>query len=411
VNSLKPTTLLVTTSRWVPTARLGMALAQAGFNVDVVCPSSHPIDRTSIVRHRYSYSGLFPAQAISKAISASSPEILIPCDDLATTHLHEIYATEVGSPSVRNLIARSLGPPSSFGICRDRSAFIQMAASEGLRVPATSMLLDTGAFRNWIAAHDLPAVLKSNGSTGGEGVRVARTAEDGARAFDKLSAPPLLARALKRALLDRDTTSIPPYIRGIRPGVCAQEFIVGREATSLIACHDGKILAALHFEVLNKVHAAGPASVLRLIDNVDMSRAAEKIANRLALSGLHGFDFMLEGNTAHAYLIEMNPRATQVGHLMLGPGRDLPAALYAAVTGSPIQTADKATDKNVIALFPGEWNRDPESHFLKSAYHDIPWSEPELIRFCLRKQDATAWSNQQKKQMQTLASIESPSAE
>ena len=57
----------------------------------------------------------------------------------------------------------------------------------------------------------------------------------------------------------------------------------------------------------------------------------------MGLSGLCGFDFMQEANTGKAYLIEINPRATQVGHLTLGGGRDLPAALYGAVTGQPIR--------------------------------------------------------------------------
>jgi hypothetical protein len=111
----------------------------------------------------------------------------------------------------------------------------------------------------------------------------------------------------------------------------------------------------------------------------------------LNLSGLHGFDFMLEEQTGNAYLIEMNPRATQVGHLALGQGRDIPAALYAVLSGKVVQPAPKVTENATIALFPQEWMRDPASAFLRSAYHDIPWEEPELVRDCVsnrRKQSA-----------------------
>jgi hypothetical protein len=51
----------------------------------------------------------------------------------------------------------------------------------------------------------------------------------------------------------------------------------------------------------------------------------------------------------------------------------------------------RVTDNDTIALFPQEWIRDPASSFLRSAYHDIPWEEPELIRDCVgnsRKQSA-----------------------
>ncbi len=88
----------------------------------------------------------------------------------------------------------------------------------------------------------------------------------------------------------------------------------------------------------------------------------------------------------------MNPRATQVGHLPLGPGRDIPAALYAVLSGQSPQPAPKVTENDTIALFPQEWTRDPQSPFLRSAYHDIPWEEPELVRDCAtNRQKQSAW--------------------
>jgi hypothetical protein len=65
--------------------------------------------------------------------------------------------------------------------------------------------------------------------------------------------------------------------------------------------------------------------------------------------------------------------------------------LYAALSGQVLQSAQAVTENDTIALFPQEWMRDPESSFLRSAYHDIPWEEPEFIRDCVnnrRKQSA-----------------------
>ncbi|MGA9508058.1 MAG: ATP-grasp domain-containing protein, partial [Candidatus Sulfotelmatobacter sp.] len=203
--------------------------------------------------------------------------------------------------------------------------------------------------------------------------------------------PPRLLRAVKRALIDHDVTLLGPALQRRRFEMNAQAFVEGREATSAVACWRGKVLAALHFEVIEKRSAAGPATVVRWIENTDIATAAAKMVRRLNLSGVHGFDFMLEEQTGKAYLIEMNPRATQVGHLALGPGRDIPAALYAALSGKVPQLAPAVTDNDTIALFPQEWIRDPESSFLWSAYHDIPWEAPELVRDCVsnrRKQSA-----------------------
>ena len=152
----------------------------------------------------------------------------------------------------------------------------------------------------------------------------------------------------------------------------------------MIACWEGKVLASLQFEVLKKRGPSEPATVIRLIENAEMAHAAERMTGRLKLSGLHGFDFMLEEHTQKAYLIEINPRATQVGHLTLGPDHDLPAALYAAISGEAIQTAPKLTEHDTITLFPHEWISDPKSPYLTSSFHDVPWEEPELVRACIR---------------------------
>ena len=134
--------------------------------------------------------------------------------------------------------------------------------------------------------------------------------------------------------------------------------------------------------------------VLRLIEDAEMSAATRKIARRLNLSGLHGFDFMRDARTGYAYLIEINPRTTQVGHLSLGLGRDLPAALYAAVTGKPVHAAPAVTKKDTIALFPQEWIRDSASPFLRSAYVDIPWEAPELVMaFIASRRRQFTWSS------------------
>jgi len=33
----------------------------------------------------------------------------------------------------------------------------------------------------------------------------------------------------------------------------------------------------------------------------------------------------------------------------------------------------------IIAQFPGEWERDPASHYLNAAWHDVPWEDPGLF--------------------------------
>lgn len=412
---LQPTVLIVTTTNWVPTARLAVGLASAGFTVEALCPAGHPIGQTQAARRTHSYHGLWPLRSLAGAIAAAKPDLVLPGDDLATRHLHELHGRpEMDSADVtglRSLLEKSLGSPERFPVIHSRAAFMEVAREVGIRVPETATVETEEQVKDSVDRIGLPMVLKADGTSGGEGVRVARTASEAQLAFRKLQAPPLLARAFKRAVADHDRTLLRPSLLRRRPAISAQAFVAGHEATSTIVCWKGVVRASLHFEVLRKSHAAGHATVVRFIDHPEIPAAVEKIVRRIGLSGFCGFDFMLEAATGNAYLIEINPRATQVGHLTLGAGRDLPAALYGAVTGQLARVAPAMTDNPTIALFPHEWARDPQSEFLRTGYHDVPWGTPELLRACIRRsQKQSAWYARNEQQDEVPAATLSPSS-
>ena len=393
---MKPTVLIATTKNWVPTARLAVALSNAGFGVEVLCPPRHPVNQTQAASRTYIYDGLAPLRSLVRAIALAKPDLVLPGDDLATWHLQELYRRRErysgDASALGYLIERSLGSPESFPTVHSRAAFMELAREEGIRVPKTEIIETQEDLKDWVERAGFPTVLKADGTSGGEGVRMVRTNVEAQQAFRKLQAPPMLARAVKRALLDQDKTLLRPSLLRRRPTVNAQSFVAGHEATSTIACWKGTVLASLHFEVLRKCSAAGHATVVRLIENTEMSSAVERVVGRMGLSGLYGFDFMLEAGTGHAYLIEINPRATQVGHITLGAGRDLPSALYGAISGHPTRVAPSITEKDTIALFPHEWARDPQSEFLRTGYHDVPWNTPELVHACIRRsRKQSAW--------------------
>jgi hypothetical protein len=111
-----------------------------------------------------------------------------------------------------------------------------------------------------------------------------------------------------------------------------------------------------------------------------MKAAAQAIVRHLGLSGMCGFDFMLDDASGEAHLIEINPRATQINHLRLGVGYDLPNALRLALEGLP-QPIPAPVAELDIALFPQEWSRDRKSvHLFATGYDDVPYEEPELLR-------------------------------
>jgi hypothetical protein len=137
--------------------------------------------------------------------------------------------------------------------------------------------------------------------------------------------------------------------------------------------------------VVKRAPRNGPASVVQVVENAEITKAVERLVRELRLSGLLGFDFIIEEGTGVPWLIEMNPRATQMSHLNLGPGRDLPSCLRKLFWNEPAADSAPDTRDTTLALFPQEWRRDPASEFLKRGYHDVPWGEPGLIRACLRE--------------------------
>lgn len=399
--NVNPTVLIVTTSPTFSPARLAMALAKVGCTIEAVCPPGHPLRKTRSIRRIHNYNCLSPLGSLARAIASAKPDLVVPSDDLAAQHFHDLYQREQrhgeAGPLTCALIERSLGAASSFQIVYARSAFSAMAREEGIRTPKTEVVTARDELERCSARIGFPMVLKADRTSGGDGVKIVDTLKDADSALRSLQAPPPLARACKRAFLDQDMALLWPSLLRKRYVVNAQELVVGREATSAVACWKGKVLAGLQFEVLDRQHAGGPSTVLRLIESDEISTAAEKIAHRLELSGLHGFDFILEAKTGDPYLIEMNPRATQVGHLALGAGHDLPAALYAALTDQSVQPAPKLTENSTITLFPQEWLRNPASTLLRSGYHDVPWEEPEFILSCVQRwQKQEAWYSPQR---------------
>ena len=144
------------------------------------------------------------------------------------------------------------------------------------------------------------------------------------------------------------------------------------------------MLAALTAEVEQTyLDANGPASVVRLVRNEEMRRASETLLKHWGLTGLIGFDFMLDA-AGQAWLIECNPRPTPLGHLGAHVGEDLCAALHHGLISAPPPQKNEAPKELLVAHFPQETWRDPNSAYFTRAYHDVPVDDPGLLD-CLKK--------------------------
>ena len=187
------TALIVTTKNWVPTARLAVALERAGFVVEMLCPAGHPVGKTQLVRRTITYHGLTPLRSLARAIHATRPDVVVPGDDLATRHLHDLYGRrEMYSKDARalgSLIEYSLGSAESFPIVQSRTAFMDVARQLGVRIPKAAIVETDGDVSGLADRVGLPAVLKADGTSGGDGIRIVRTVVEAKQAFRELQAP------------------------------------------------------------------------------------------------------------------------------------------------------------------------------------------------------------------------------
>jgi hypothetical protein len=379
-----PVILLATVRGWPLAARLAMGLHEAGASVTAWCPSGHPMLKTGAIKHSYTASALTPVASLARAIAGAAPDLIVPADDQTTAHLHTLHRRSADK-SVAALIERSLGHPGGFAITSSRAALLALAEDRSVPVPATCVVASADHLRSWFSTHGFPAFLKADGSSGGTGVKRVQSFAEAEAAFKALHTPPSLVRASKRILLDGDRSLLLPSLHRERPVITVQRHIEGADANSAVFCWRGKVLASIAARVLHTRNHHGPSTVVRLIEDPRIDHAAQQIAAALDLSGFYGFDFVIEERSGQPFLIEMNARATQIAHLALGERGDLPAAALSALPGPPAVPRPSVTSGDTIALFPQEWYRDPASSYLHSGYHDVPWSESELVSYCIRK--------------------------
>jgi biotin carboxylase len=202
----------------------------------------------------------------------------------------------------------------------------------------------------FIQRNGLPLVLKAENSTAGTGVRVCDSLEH--------------ARAYWTELKER----------GNGVAILAQRYIVGVPAMYSFVAMNGNILDGIAaLKVTCHPGATGPSATIQVIAHEEIQKTAQAMAKALGLSGYASFDYVVEKETQHAYLIECNPRPTPICHL-----GGLSGSLLEAVTGGPIAKQSLSLGSK-IALFPQEWIRRDAEVNDPDLLKDVPADDPELF--------------------------------
>jgi hypothetical protein len=358
-----------------------MAFLQSGCRVSAICPRGHPLRTVVGLASIYTYRSLNSIGSLKAAIGSARPDLIIPCDDGALWQLHELYARDA---ELRALIERSLGAGTAYAALESRSQTLQAAVELGIRVPPTRPIESARDLRK--PELEWPAMLKIDGTWGGAGVVQVLNQNHAEQVFPSLFGARRTAIACKQFLVNRHPVALWLWRRRSRSTVTLQKFISGRQATTMFACWQGEVLASVTAEVLATQGPGGSATILRLLNNEEIESASRLMARRFMLSGLHGLDFVMDDATQAPYLIEMNARATQLGHLHVSAQGSLAHALAARLMNRADWPAAGALrmQNDTIALFPHVWKSDPGNQLLTAGSHDVPWEQPALVRELMR---------------------------
>ena len=376
-----PVILLAASLRWPLSARLAIRFLEYGFRVAAICPKGHCLRYVEGIEAYFPYRGISSLASLENALQKIRPEIIIPCDDRVVWQLHELHRNR---PDLRELIEASLGAASGFELigCRDR--LLETAHALGILIPTTQQITSEEDIHTWFARGETAGVLKLDGSWGGEGVAIVRLEEEAKAAFRDLSRQTGICTAYKRLLVNRDPLSLWDWKRQAQPSIIMQQLIEGQPANSMLACWKGEVLSIISVEVLASQGETGAAYLVRVIENERMTRAARLLANKLQLSGFFGFDYMIDRITGLPYLIEVNPRCTQLGHLPLTQGSSLAGALCAKLSGQVCVNDEASVLGKVVALFPQADQWGAKDSLSDGAYHDVPQNQPRLVSELMR---------------------------
>jgi hypothetical protein len=373
----QPSVLMASAKWWPLSARLAIALVHRGCRVSALCPAGHPLTHVKGLDQVRRYRGIDSLNSLRQTLLDLRSEIVVPCDDGVVAQLHALHAQE---PRLRAVIERSLGAGESFSIVSSRYNLLTTAMELGIAVPKTVKVRGAEDLVDW-HKHETSGVLKIDGESGGNGVRVCASLDESLAAWQELSSPSSSATAWKRLAIDRDPLAWWERTHQTTREITMQRFVKGRPANSMLACRSGELLSLVSVAVIAADGPTGAAIIVQRITSEPLKEIAQRLIKPLQLSGFYGLDFMIEEKTGTPYLIEMNPRCTQLGHLEFPNQCSLAGSLVAALRGEPSPLAENPVPVEKIAFFP-QALATPGAHALHTdvSYLDVPRDQPDLER-------------------------------
>jgi hypothetical protein len=354
---------------WFGISHLPFALQRTGFTVGMAGARDGPLAHTRYVSKTWLPEGALDTSSklialVQGAFDQWSPRLIVPADDQTVGIFHRLVRGQTRatvSEGLRDLLKASLGDSRHYATAAAKSRLATAAAAASVDMAAQVVRPDAERALAFAKTHGFPVLIKPDSGWAGHGIRMCRTEAE-------------LVSGLKMA-----------QAGGRHEAYSVQKYIEGETAAIGLVAYRGTMLAGIAYAKHRTMVPRGPTSVARRLDRPDMLQAGARLVAHFGYTGFAGADFILESGSGRAWLIEFNARPTPIcgrAHLM---GIDLAAALMAGLQGRAAAPATPATGVELVAFFPQEWMRNPNSPFLHGARHDVPWADPRLVRYFVER--------------------------
>ncbi len=370
--------LVATATKWLAAARMPSALSRAGFEVALLAPRGSLAEKSRyLAKIGYLADKATPLDwvyAFAAMVKATSPSLVVPCDDTAVRLLHMLALSPPQGikPEIYGelcaLVRESLGNPEHFHTSIDKTRLPAAAEALGVRIPPYAIAASVDEAQAFAAIRGYPVVLKRSHGAAGEWVAIVSDPIELAHTYARFAA----------------ANTIDLEGRGIT-NILVQAHVVGKVFSQTMTAWQGTVLAGFVREKLVTHSPLGPATVVRCVRMPEIRRFSDQLAIGLGMSGFFGIEYIVDAGTGEAYLLEINRRAmlaTPLGGMI---DIDLCAALYAAINGQPPSSRRDLDpgEEHMITHFPQEWLRDPQSRYLRDFRIDAPWDDPEVMEAML----------------------------
>jgi len=368
--------MVSTASRWLGTARMPRSLARAGFEVSLLAPRdslalrSRFVSRSSVLRDEST-----PMQwllSLVAMIKEVEPRLVVPCDEVAIRLLFELVRNpprDLGGEEgarIQRLVQQSLGNPEHYETSIDKT--LLPAAANALGVPVPRYAVAESVEHALAAALQLgyPVVVKRRYGFASQGVAIVQQQGELRQAAGVLLQPMQLDLGVRRPST-----------------LLVQKFVEGPMLSQTMVAWEGVPLSGFARQRTVKfTPGKGASAVVRIRKAPAIRDYTERLCRAFGMSGLFSVQYIGCARRQRTRIVEINRRIVTFMHMDEYCGVDLCGALFQRLAGVP-QTvpADMADDTDrVIASFPREWMRDPDSPWLREHSSDVPWDDPDVFQ-------------------------------